>query len=328
MADVPWYVTVAAALATGIVSPYFVERIKASNASREAELKARRDYEYEARKRLYSVVGPKTFQLFEAASVASARIEDLATQTRNQNLGKGGWLSDEFRYYLPSTLYRLLAPVAIWWMLREQITLVDLTLDRVLERQYRLGRAAYDAWASSFEFAALPPPIPYNPDGTPKDESLSETIATTWQGLAPGELERPIQAMIAAEPSTKLITYAKFEDQYRNEKSALRKAIEDFRSLFLDFSPQTHPVLWRVLAAQYFVYRAIRLKDDVGVDAVLARITPPPADLLYGSAGADETEGRAAIRIASQYLASVLRDGELDSATPSATRAHSDERTG
>jgi hypothetical protein len=55
-----------------------------------AERNARRDYEYDARKRLYSEIEPLLFQLFEALEESHYRVRSLARTSRNGNLP--GWL--------------------------------------------------------------------------------------------------------------------------------------------------------------------------------------------------------------------------------------------
>lgn len=165
--DTPWYVAVGVAVIGGVFGiggNQLLERLKARNAMRSAELDARRSYEYEARKRLYSEAEPLLFQLYEESGQAADQIADLAHRAKRGQLGKGGFLSDEWSYYRPSTIYMLLAPGATFLQLRDRVTFLDLSLDPVLDLQYRLALAAYEAWSSDFALAKHTPRLPYSPN--------------------------------------------------------------------------------------------------------------------------------------------------------------------
>src|SRR5712692_9037207 len=72
-----------------------VETLKAHLAEQQAERDARRDYEYEARKRLYHDYGPLLFQLVERSQVALNRIYNIATIARlGKLLDKSGLACD------------------------------------------------------------------------------------------------------------------------------------------------------------------------------------------------------------------------------------------
>ena len=104
---------------------------------RKSERDALRDYEYEARKRLYLECGPLLFQLFELSEGALNRIKGLANTAAQGNLGKDvtdNWLARP--YYKSSTLYKLIAPLAMVSLIQRRLTLVDLSLDRHIFVQY------------------------------------------------------------------------------------------------------------------------------------------------------------------------------------------------
>ena len=71
-----------------------LEKLKAEMGARfaetSAERNARRDYEYDAKKRLYQEIEPLLFQLFEALEEAHYRVRSLARSSRHGNLP--GWL--------------------------------------------------------------------------------------------------------------------------------------------------------------------------------------------------------------------------------------------
>src|SRR5437588_3203958 len=95
-----------------------LESLKADLAEKQAEKSARRDYEYEARKRLYQQYEPLLFQLVELSESALRRISGLAKSASKGNLRPDhtGWLAPNdyyYDHYMASTIYRLLAPFAI-----------------------------------------------------------------------------------------------------------------------------------------------------------------------------------------------------------------------
>jgi hypothetical protein len=53
-------------------------------------------------------------------------------------------------------------------------------------------------------------------------------------------------------------SYGEFDAYYGEHASKLHRAFEPVATLFTDFHPRTRPVLWRILIAQAFIYRALR----------------------------------------------------------------------
>jgi hypothetical protein len=127
---------------------------------------ARRTYEYEARKKLYHECEPLLFQLSQNARVAIGRIISLARNAREGQLdGTDGALSGDLReasdrgYYFRSTLYQLLAPLGVCYILQTHLTFQDTSLDPWINRQFLLYEAAYKAFTRDFFFAGLTPTI-------------------------------------------------------------------------------------------------------------------------------------------------------------------------
>src|SRR5262249_2549810 len=88
-----------------------VEKLKAELTEKKSEKDARRDYVYEARKRLYKEYEPLFFQFTESAEIALGHIQSLAERGREGNLADGRYLSKN-SYFLKTTVYKLLVPVA------------------------------------------------------------------------------------------------------------------------------------------------------------------------------------------------------------------------
>ena len=115
---------------------------------------AQRDYEYEARKRLYQQCEPLLFQLAEFSESALYRIYSLARTARHGNLPS--WV-DEDDYSLRSTMYFLISPLIILRLIQSQLTFVDLTLDSHIARQYSLLKLLFLTFTDDFTFAHMPP---------------------------------------------------------------------------------------------------------------------------------------------------------------------------
>jgi len=106
------------------------------------EKSAEREYNLEARKRLYSAVGPLRFQLLVASRDVSARI-------MNYGMAPFEYNTDMRWYYGRSTLYRLLRPIAIAELIERQITYADFSVDPTGIELLRFKKAALTAFTDS-----------------------------------------------------------------------------------------------------------------------------------------------------------------------------------
>jgi hypothetical protein len=141
-----------------------LEKLKSKLETEKAEQDARRDYEYEARKRLYQECEPILFQFAELSESALRRIYALARNAKDGNLGPDRyWLSTD-HYFIRSTIYRLIAPMAAFKLLQHRLTNIDLKLDQAINIQYILAKILYYTFSSSPGLARTHPPIPYDPD--------------------------------------------------------------------------------------------------------------------------------------------------------------------
>lgn len=141
-----------------------LERLKTELSDSNSERNARRDYEYEARKKLYAEYEPRLFQLIEASESAFYRVLSLARCIREGALTPhdGGWLEHR-GYYMRSTIYKLLAPIALFKIIQQNLTFVDLSVDKGIAANYTLAKILYLSFTCDFELAAISPAIKYNP---------------------------------------------------------------------------------------------------------------------------------------------------------------------
>jgi hypothetical protein len=264
---------VIAALATGAVSlivavlTYFsvklnqreVEKLKAELAERNSERDARRDYEYEARKRLYQEYEPLFFQFTESAEVALSHIQSLAERGREGHLGNDGYLSGN-SYYLKTTIYKLLVPIVIFKLINKRLTLVDLQLDAKIHTQYCLAKLLYSAYAQDMIFARLPPNLEYNPY-QPGWSELRKDVPQIFyrQGFPLGRLDNALESLITHDgPEGNVLSFGRFEEMIELlEKTDVRSSLGVAKDMFFSFHPQRRPVLWRILICQACIYRCV-----------------------------------------------------------------------
>jgi len=240
-----------------------LEELKDKLSDLAAERSARRSYEYDARKRLYAVTEPLLFQLSERAEELKASISGLARTARDGYLDPGkNWLSID-SYYLESTVHRLLAPVALFHLLQDGLTQVDLGLDPNTRAQYLISK--YLAWTLTdhHEFAAFEPKIPYNPSAV----GTGSGAQVPRQGLPSGIIDKAGESLIIrpAGGTARVVRFGEFEDAYADQNSTLYKACSPVADLLYDFHPRTHPVLWRILITQAHLCAAcIATRDLAG----------------------------------------------------------------
>lgn len=238
-----------------------LEALKVELAERQAEKDARRDYEYEARKRLYQECEPLLFQLAEVSGDALYRIFSLARSARRGDItpNDGGWLSGA-GYYMATTVYKLLSPTAYLKLIQRRLTLVDLSLDPKVRAHYMLAKALYDSFIDDFGFASIDPVIEYDPNIKDWKKRRKEDPQKYWrQGLTWGRLDLASDGLLVREPpdTLRLMNYGEFEEVFSDIDSQLYSVFASLIDVFNDFHPSTRPILWRILITQAHIYKAI-----------------------------------------------------------------------
>ena len=96
-------------------------RLDTSRSDPLAKRQALLDYEYNAKKRLYEVIGPLRFQLLIACRDVVRRVSGH-TRSRSWNMDPAG-------YYGSNTLYRILRPLAICTLIERKMNAADFSVD-------------------------------------------------------------------------------------------------------------------------------------------------------------------------------------------------------
>lgn len=233
-----------------------VELYKHALEGQSAEQDARRDYEYEARKRLYQDIEPLLFQLVEFSESAQHRIMSLARACRDGSLmpDGSGWLKGDKKhdYYRHSSMYRLLRPLAVLRLMQKKLTTVDLSLDPHIEDLYLLAKVLYWTFSDHFDLARQSPAVDYAPDRKGPD-NLPQHVN---QGVPIGMLDNIVDCFFDPKDASRIIGFGEFEAGLA-EGGTFVPRMRVLLDAFTGFHPTTHPVLWRILIAQAHIYEAL-----------------------------------------------------------------------
>lgn len=293
-----------------------LERLKSKLLDWQAERNAQRDYRYEAMKRLYTDLQPLLFQLAELCDSAYLHTRGLARTARMGKLGAGpeSWVNDpNDDYYLLSTVYRVLVPVAVIDLMRRRLTFVDLTVDQDLAEHYRFARALAGSWNSGHDIASKDPGLEYRADDDDApSRSAQQPDVYGRQHLYAGEVDAVVSSLVIADPDGRLRprTYGEFEEEHR--KADTRDRVAPAVALFSAFHPRTHPVLWRMLVVNAHLYRAIAQTFGEASGVVAPTQALPPEERSKfdwrepGSAVTEEEAVDRPFRCALAYLNDVL----------------------
>jgi hypothetical protein len=291
-----------------------LEQVKAELAESQAERNAQRDYRYEAIKRLYTDLQPLLFQLSEVSGSAYKHTRGLARTARNGQLGTGpdSWLHD--KYYLLSTVYRLLVPVAVVTLISRRLTLVDLSLDDELRSQYRFAHALAGTWNSGFDLAEKEPALPYKPHHRDAEAlAVEQPSVYGLQHLFAGQIDQIVTCLLVADPDGRVRhrTYGEFEDAFK--AGSISNQVAPAVKLLSTFHPRTHPVLWRMLVVQAHLYCGVARTFSEAPGVVVGPTRALPAEewtsFDWREPDAPENEDKAVggtFRAAHAYLDEVL----------------------
>ncbi len=227
----------------------------------QAEKQAWRDYQYEARKRLYEECGPLFFQFHEAAEDALHRIYSLARTANDGRLGHGenSWVSTR-GYYTISTYHKLFAPLTYYRILRRRLTIVDLSVDPYAAQKFDYMKLLFQTFTSDFILAEQEPELPYDPNVKDWVTARKKSEATYWrQALAIGRLEAVADSLIVKgeDHDLRVMSFSEFEASYLDDKSELSKLFTVVDDMFDSFEPMSRPILWRILVVQAHIYSAL-----------------------------------------------------------------------
>ncbi|WP_296615621.1 hypothetical protein [Sphingomonas sp.] len=310
-------VTGACAGLVGTIATLFgnraLERLRSELAERQALRKAKLDYEYEARKRLYEQCEPAVFRFIRECELARNRIVLIAALAREEQLIT--WLSNEDSRV--STIYRLFAPVATYNQISNTLTAYDLTLAPRIHAIFGLGRLLRDAFTSDQQLASrvTTSALKYEPNQIDGLGGADPAIHQ-HQGLNYEQLDTLTSAMIV---DGALVPLPAFVKAYGELDSPVRKAANGVDHVVRYLDPVKLPVLWRVYVYNLLIISMItRLMyrspeaADLNVDVILNEedkklVSWPKADIESVVSLGRSQIGRLAIELRINQNASVSR---------------------
>jgi hypothetical protein len=225
-----------------IVSALYARRLVRFEEKRDAA-KARRDYEYEARKRLYSVYEPIRFQLVDLIGQALRRISILSLAPPvTSSLEKA------------AAVYELLAPAALVRMMDRNLTLADMNLEPQVAVEYGLMKAAYRVLADSSSVASSYSAV-----------SHGDYPGVRIDGLLPYELDDAADALLGitprdsgtanvAERPVRLMTFTQLREVLSDASAQGEHGLDAIAGLLEEFTPSRRPAFWRCLVTQVLLY--------------------------------------------------------------------------
>lgn len=203
--------------------------------------KARRDYEYEARKRLYSAYEPIKFQLVDLIGQALRRISMLSL-----GAPESGSLQQR------AAVYEILAPAALVRALDRNLTLADMHLKPRVSIEYGLMKAAYRVLGDSSSLVSIRSQLPGRDHAESRaDELLPYQIDEAADALLGITSNDQNTTTTTSQPGG-LLTFAQFRrvlDAGHNNSG-----ITSVTALLDDFTPERRPVFWRALVTQVLLY--------------------------------------------------------------------------
>ena len=203
---------------------------------------SQRQYEFEARKRLYSAIGPLRFQLIMACRDFAGRIAGFE---RNQHGRIGGG------YYGLSTLYRLMRPLAIAELIERQVAYSDFAVDQGAVDCLRFKRSARRI-LSNHEIVCGYPGVDWSRQA---EHAFADSISVAVNVLI-------VPGSDGKDRVQRFDEFANIPDGERITRLA------PFPQLLADFTVKTKPLLWIRLVAygNACVAYANRAGDGLGFE--------------------------------------------------------------
>jgi hypothetical protein len=267
------------AIIVALLSVYYAARTGRRQALLEKRLAqegkaedARRDYEYDARKRLYRECEPVLFQARELATEARRRITGLAFAARDGYIREDGigWL-DHAGYYSLSMCYNLVAPAVAYQVLQRRLTDFDLELEPRIHVQYEVLKLLYASFSDDFDLARVVG-LEYRPDDADQGKRNWKTLRADKpaiyqrQGLYRGTISLVGNAFLTSEAGAwRCKTFSEFYVEAQQKRSPIRRVLPELLDLVRGFHPARCPVLWLVLIEQLMLYDVLLQYDRVEV---------------------------------------------------------------
>lgn len=228
--------------------------IKREVEAQLGQLAAQRQYEYEAKRRLYQAIGPLRFQLLLACRDYAGRIES--------------WMRKEHyeislsSYYGRSTLYRLLRPLAISELIERQVGIADFAIDPHAVDCLRFRRSITKIWSGD-ELVIGRTDVNWN-------SQIDHVFADSLRNCAQALIETDAKGI------ERLLRFDEFNAQLQQEGAEF---VQPFDRILEGFSIGQRPILWLRLVAYGAACNELIIKLGEGLGFELHQY--PTTELLH-----------------------------------------------
>jgi hypothetical protein len=213
-------------------------RVDAAQAETDAALRkgvedylgerdAERQYQLEAKKRLYTAIGPLRFQLIKACVEFAARVDRIG-------VGKQPYATSLTGYFGRSTIFRLLRLFGILELIERQIAYADFSVDPSTVGLLRFKQQSFLCLASST--IAL---------DHPKANWVDEREHVFFDTLSMIGTTMIVEGTGSNAP--RVMRFDEFNNFIDDKKNLAR--LDPIPTLFEDFSVDAKPILWTRLVA-------------------------------------------------------------------------------
>jgi hypothetical protein len=234
-------------IAGAAISAYYAQRLMRIQGILDDEHdanRARRDYEYEARKRLYSFYEPIKFQQVDLIEQALRRISMLSLAPPVAGS------TDE-----AACIYEVLAPAALFRMMSRNLTIADMQLEPQISAEYGLIKASYRVLADAGSIASIYSAVSGGIDIVDPADGLSphllDDAADTLLGIASNDGSESS----ATGSQVGLLTLGQLRELMSDAGGTHgRDGLDAVTRLLSGFSPREKPIFWRCLVTQAFLY--------------------------------------------------------------------------
>lgn len=203
------------------------ERIETILADRAAD----REYELEARKRLYQLIGPPKFQLLTACRDASRRIQEHGQRTE--------YSTDLEGYYGRSTLYRILRPLALSEIIEHHVAFADFAVDSAAIDLLIFKRSAFRAFTGGAVIAKHPDEDWHYQSQHVFYDTLSQAaqfLVSEWEDVG-----------------KQVVSFDQFNAKMESDLD--NPGIKSFAYILHDFKIKSKPIFWQRLVAYAHICR-------------------------------------------------------------------------
>jgi len=218
--------------------------IKSKVEAELGEKAAQREYELQARKRLYSTIGPLKFQLLLACRDLALHIDNFYPYS----------LSPQ-DYYGKSTLYRIIRPLAIAELIERQLSIVDFTIDKEAINLLRFKKNSFYSFSES-------KPILDHPN---------EDWDTTREHLYHHLVYKLASSFIkySMNEEGRIYFFHEFEDDLQFDQE-LNNTLKPLVEILHDFTINSKPVFWiRIVFYGYVCSTLVNtMGKEIGFDQI------------------------------------------------------------